>query len=88
MYPMLHAEQLMKKVPIILSWALSIHKAQGQTLERLKINLGKVFERGQSYVALSRATSTEGLQVVNFSPEKVKVDERVVEFYRKLESFG
>ena len=59
------------QVPLILAWALSIHKAQGQTLERVKVDLRKIFERGQSYVALSRATSQSGLQVIGFEPRKV-----------------
>lgn len=52
---------------------MSIHKSQGQTLERVKVDLGRVFERGQAYVALSRATSLQGLQVLNFNPDKVRV---------------
>jgi ATP-dependent DNA helicase PIF1 len=50
---------------------MSIHKSQGQTLERVKVDLGRVFEKGQAYVALSRATTLEGLQVLNFDPAKV-----------------
>lgn len=73
------------QIPLILAWALSIHKAQGQTLERVKVDLGRVFEKGQAYVALSRATCREGLEVKNFSVDKVRVHERVTEFYRNLE---
>ncbi|SPO35690.1 uncharacterized protein PSFLO_01161 [Pseudozyma flocculosa] len=74
-----------KQVPLILAWAVSIHKGQGQTLPRVKVNLGSVFESGQAYVALSRATCVEGLQVLNFSAEKIFAEERVIEWYRELE---
>jgi ATP-dependent DNA helicase PIF1 len=73
-----------KQLPLILAWALSIHKAQGQTLERVKVDLGKVFEKGQAYVALSRATTKAGLQVLNFQKSRVMAHPRVVEFYNKL----
>ena len=74
------------QLPLILAWALSIHKAQGQTLERVKVNLGRVFEKGQAYVALSRATSQTGLQVLNFNANKVMVHQKVVGFYEKLQN--
>ncbi|KAJ2918646.1 hypothetical protein MD484_g1770, partial [Candolleomyces efflorescens] len=72
------------QLPLILSWAMSIHKSQGQTLDRVKVDLGKVFEKGQAYVALSRATSLEGLQVLNFNPAKVQVHYKVVEWSKTL----
>ena len=58
------------QLPLILAWALSIHKSQGQTLERVRVDLRRAFEKGQAYVALSRATTMEHLQVLNFSKEK------------------
>lgn len=73
-----------QQVPLILSWALSIHKAQGQTLDRVRVDLGSVFEKGQAYVALSRATSMAGLQVSNFDPSKVFAHDRVRNFYSNL----
>lgn len=72
------------QIPLILAWALSIHKAQGQTLERVKVDLGKVFEKGQAYVALSRATSMRGLQVLRFDARKVVAHDKVRTFYSNL----
>lgn len=74
------------QVPLILAWALSIHKAQGQTLERVKVDLGRIFEKGQAYVALSRATCQEGLQILRFDPKKVMAHDRVRTFYDSLYS--
>jgi ATP-dependent DNA helicase PIF1 len=77
-----------QQLPLILAWALSIHKAQGQTLERVKIDLKKVFEKGQAYVALSRATSQAGLEVHNFDKSKVMAHPRVSVFYTSLYSIN
>ena len=52
------------QVPLILAWALSVHKSQGQTLQRVKVDLARVFEKGQAYVALSRATSGQRVKVL------------------------
>ncbi|KAF5336912.1 hypothetical protein D9611_003448 [Ephemerocybe angulata] len=73
------------QVPLILAWALSIHKSQGQTLERVRVNLKRVFECGQAYVALSRATSLEHLQILEFDPGKVRVNQRVLDWYKGQE---
>lgn len=56
----------------MLAWAISIHKSRGQTIQRVKVDLGRVFEKGQCYVALSRAATMEGLQVLRFDPKKVR----------------
>ncbi|KAK7468613.1 DNA helicase [Stygiomarasmius scandens] len=71
------------QVPLILAWALSIHKSQGQTLQRVKIDLGRVFEKGQAYVAISRATTMEHLEIVNFNPAKVEAHPRVIAWQRQ-----
>lgn len=72
------------QLPLMLAWALSIHKSQGQTLQKVKVDLTRIFENGQAYVALSRAVSREGLQVINFGKLKVRTHEIVEEFYESL----
>ncbi|CDO92244.1 unnamed protein product [Kluyveromyces dobzhanskii CBS 2104] len=76
------------QLPLILAWSLSIHKSQGQTLSKVKVDLKRVFEKGQAYVALSRAVSRTGLQVLNFDRTKVKAHDIVVDFYQSLSSAG
>ncbi|CDK27564.1 unnamed protein product [Kuraishia capsulata CBS 1993] len=73
-----------EQLPLLLSWALSIHKSQGQTLPRVKVDLGRIFEDGQAYVALSRAVSADTLEVRNFDPSKVRVSRLVAEFYQRM----
>ncbi|GBE89851.1 ATP-dependent DNA helicase PIF1 [Sparassis crispa] len=73
------------QVPLVLAWAMSIHKSQGQTIQHVKIDLGRVFEKGQSYVALSRAASMDGLQVLGFDAGKVKAHPKVIEWSLGLE---
>lgn len=72
------------QIPLLLSWALSIHKSQGQTISRLKVDLSKIFEIGQVYVALSRATSADTLEIVNFRPTSIRVSTEVKNFYENL----
>ena len=74
------------QVPLILAWALTIHKAQGSTLDIAEVDAGSgIFECGQTYVALSRVKSLEGLYLSSFDATKVRINRKVQEFYTILE---
>lgn len=77
----------MTQVPLILAWAISIHKSQGQTYNFMKVDLSETFEDGQSYVAISRATSRNGLQLTGWNRSKVMVNELVKQFYLGLRTY-
>jgi ATP-dependent DNA helicase PIF1 len=73
------------QVPLILAWALTIHKSQGATMDAAEINIGSgIFECGQTYVALSRVKSLEGLYLTSFDPKKIKINKKVKEIYQAL----
>lgn len=72
-----------RQLPIRLAWAVTIHKAQGKTFDRVVIDLGRgAFEHGQTYVALSRCRTLEGIVLRQpLRARDVQVDQRVVDFY-------
>jgi len=72
------------QLPFKLAWAITIHKSQGQTLDRLMVDLtGGMFSSGQLYVALSRCTSMNGLVLKRpVLPKDLKVDRRIARFLR------
>jgi len=72
--------------PIRLAWAITIHKSQGQTFDQVYLDMGKgAFEYGQTYVALSRCTSLEGITLKrSIRPNDIMVDNKVVDFYNRM----
>ena len=70
--------------PLRLAWAVTIHKSQGKTYDRAIVDLGSgAFAPGQTYVALSRLTSLDGLYLSRpLRPSDIRVDEDVRRFMR------
>jgi ATP-dependent DNA helicase PIF1 len=74
------------QVPLILAWALTIHKSQGSTLDIAEVDIGSgIFECGQTYVALSRVRSLDGLYLKDMDVQRIKVNRKVQEYYQFLE---
>ena len=71
--------------PLMLAWAMTIHKAQGKTFDKIIIDLGiQAFAHGQVYVALSRCTTLAGITLRRpVRKEDIIFDNRVVEFFKK-----
>ena len=70
--------------PLRLAWALTIHKSQGMSIEYLSVDIGAgIFEAGQTYVALSRATSSEQLHIKNGDIKIISQNSEVKAFNKK-----
>ena len=78
-------EAMMVQIPLVLSWAITVHKSQGMTLEKIRCNLGNAFAEGQVYVAVSRVKTLQGLFIDSFNINNVKANKKVIEFYKKME---
>jgi ATP-dependent DNA helicase PIF1 len=73
------------QVPLILAWALTIHKSQGATLDAAEIDVGSgIFECGQTYVALSRVKSLQGLYLTSFDANRIRINKKVKDYYEAL----
>jgi ATP-dependent exoDNAse (exonuclease V) alpha subunit len=72
--------------PFILAWAVTVHKAQGLTLDNIAIDLGRgFFATGQAYVALSRCRTVEGITFNRpMRAEDIRCDPVIQSFYAGL----
>ena len=75
----------MTQIPLILAWAMTIHKSQGLTLDKISCDLSDIFTPGQAYVALSRARNLEGVFIESINFKKITANMAAVNFYRNLE---
>ena len=70
------------QIPLMHAWAITIHKAQGMTLDSVKVMADGMFADGQAYVAFSRARTPTGLAVEDLTRDKIMASSTCKEFYR------
>ena len=75
------------QVPLMLAWAITIHKCQGATLSYVVTDLSNVFCDGQAYVSLSRVRTLDGLFLLGINYKKIKCNPKVLKFYSRSESY-
>lgn len=72
------------QIPLILGWAITIHKSQGMTLDYVVTDLSNVFDYGQGYVTLSRARNLKNLWIHDIDFSRLQCNPEVYEFYQNL----
>jgi len=78
---------LRRQIPLVLAYAVTIHKCQGSTLDSALVDIGKsTFEYGQAYVALSRLKSLEALYIHELDATAIRAHPKVIAFYEALRS--
>jgi ATP-dependent exoDNAse (exonuclease V) alpha subunit len=85
-----HVAGSFTQIPVRLAWAITIHKSQGKTFENVVIDFGKfVFSEGQTYVAISRCTSMEGIYLVRpLRSNDVRIDFSIIKFFEGLKQLS
>ena len=73
-----------QQIPLKVAYAISIHKSQGCSLDYAEIDLSCVFEYGQSYVALSRVKSLEGLSIIDINYDYIQAHPKATAYYESL----
>ena len=74
------------QIPLVLAYAMTIHKSQGSTLDYIVVDLGPtVFAEGQAYVGLSRCAKLKDLFISNFVPNSIKANNVALKYVEELE---
>ena len=74
------------QIPLKLAWAITIHKCQGMTLDKVAIDLSNTFETGQGYVALSRAKRLEDITLVGIiNPMALTVSQKALDLEQEFQ---
>lgn len=78
------------QLPLMLAWAVTIHKSQGKTLDKVRIDLGSgAFDYGQVYVALSRCKAMSGISLAKpMNKSDIRCDPVIKRFYEALNERG
>jgi ATP-dependent DNA helicase PIF1 len=80
-----HESVSRNQIPLVLAYAITIHKSQGSTLDSAYIDIGtSVFEYGQAYVALSRVKNLDALYLHSYSRSSIRAHPKVVNYYESL----
>lgn len=76
------------QLPLRLAWAITVHKSQGISLDEAVIDLSKVFEYGQGYVALSRVRRLSGIYLIGWNEMAFQVDQDVLKKDEELRFYS
>ncbi len=76
------------QLPLRLAWAITVHKSQGMSLDRVEVDLSKSFTHGMGYVALSRVRSLEGMKLLGLNEMSLRVDPEVLEMDKKFQEMS
>jgi ATP-dependent DNA helicase PIF1 len=74
------AKAIVKQLPLMISYACTIHKSQSLTLKNAILDLEGVFSEHMIYVGMSRVSSLEGVYIHSFNPNKIKVSQKCLDF--------
>ncbi len=77
-----------KQIPLRLAWAITVHKSQGMSLDAAEIDLGKSFEYGMGYVALSRVRKLSGIKLLGINEMALEISEEIYKLDNELQKLS